>query len=65
MPAMADPVKKNRDFTDRSILAAVRLPDRLRALALKKAQEEDLTFSQLMRRALRRELECGQPQESQ
>lgn len=50
-------VKRNSDFTDESELAAVRLPKDLRARAQQQAKSEDLTFSQLMRRALRRELE--------
>jgi predicted HicB family RNase H-like nuclease len=37
-------------------LAAVRLPKKLRAAAKSKAKKEDITFSQLMRRALRKEL---------
>lgn len=37
-------------------LAAFRLPKELRTHAKRKAKSEDLTFSQLMRRALRREL---------
>ena len=37
-------------------LAAVRLPKKLRAAARQKAKKEDITFSQLMRRALRKEL---------
>jgi predicted HicB family RNase H-like nuclease len=37
-------------------LAAVRLPKKLRAAAKEKAKSEDITFSQLMRRALRKEL---------
>lgn len=61
MPAMADDVKPTREFTDRSVLAAVRLPDNLREQAFQRAKAEDLTFSQLMRRALRRELERFTP----
>jgi len=38
-------------------VAAFRLPKRLRSRAKAKAHAEDLTFSQLMRRAIRRELE--------
>ena len=38
-------------------IAAVRLPPDLRRRAKAKAQREDMTFSQLMRRALRRELD--------
>jgi hypothetical protein len=37
-------------------LAAFRLPEYLRQQARAKAQQEDITFSQLMRRAIRREL---------
>ena len=37
-------------------LAAFRLPRVLRAQAARKARAEDLTFSQLMRRAIRQEL---------
>jgi hypothetical protein len=49
-------MKKDRSFTDSSKITAVRLPDRLDAEAREKCRAEDLTFSQLMRRALRREL---------
>jgi hypothetical protein len=54
---MADDVKPSREFTDRSVLAAVRLPDALKDRATQHAKAEDITFSQLMRRALRREIE--------
>jgi hypothetical protein len=40
----------------RSVLASVRLPDWFREILLAKARREDLNFSQLVRRALRREL---------
>ncbi len=40
-------------------LAAFRMPPSLRDRARQKAEEEDLTFSQLMRRAIRRELESS------
>ena len=40
----------------RSVTASVRLPDWLREMLLAKARREDLNFSQLCRRALRREL---------
>jgi post-segregation antitoxin (ccd killing protein) len=49
--------RTNKEFTDSSSLTAVRLPRDLRAVAVAKAKSEDLNFSQLMRRALRRELE--------
>lgn len=39
-----------------SEVAAFRLPTELRARAKQKARAEDLTFSQLVRRALRREI---------
>jgi hypothetical protein len=48
--------KRAREFTDSSVVTAVRLPDELRVAARSKAKRDDLTFSQLMRRALRREL---------
>jgi hypothetical protein len=40
----------------RSVTTSVRLPDWLREMLLAKARREDLNFSQLVRRALRREL---------
>lgn len=49
-------MKRSTSFTDDSELAAVRLPKILRQKALTRAKAEDLTFSQLMRRALRRDL---------
>jgi hypothetical protein len=42
-------------------LAAFRLPSELREEAQTKAKKEDLTFSQLMRRAIRKELEQAAP----
>ena len=45
-----------RDFTKDSELVAVRLPKILRAKAHQHCKDEDLNFSQLMRRALKREL---------
>lgn len=49
-------VKKDRSFTDSSELTAFRAPKVLTTAARDKCKREDLTFSQLMRRALRREL---------
>lgn len=46
-----------------SEVAAFRLPTHLRKAARDKCQSEDLTFSQLMRRAIRREL-TTEPQPS-
>lgn len=49
-------MQSNHEFTDSSELVAVRLPKDLRAEARRRARSEDLNFSQLMRRALRRDL---------
>lgn len=49
-------MKRNTNFTDTSVVVAVRLPDHLRSQAKSRAANLDLTFSQLMRRAIRREL---------
>jgi hypothetical protein len=51
-----DKVKKDRSFTDSSVLTAARIPKSLDAEAREKCRAEDITFSQLMRKALRREL---------
>jgi hypothetical protein len=40
-------------------LAAFRMPKELRAKAKEKARRHDMTFSQLMRRALRNEIAGG------
>lgn len=47
---------RSKEFTETSELTAFRLPKDLSALAKQKAKSEDLTFSQLMRRAIKREL---------
>ncbi len=47
---------RDRSFTDGSKVEAVRLPLDLSASAKARAKSEDITFSQLMRRAIRREL---------
>jgi hypothetical protein len=44
------------DFTKDSELVAVRLPRILKEKARQRCMEEDFNFSQLMRRALKREL---------
>jgi hypothetical protein len=49
-------MKRDSDFTDDSKLVAVRLPKLLKARAKQHCQREDLTLSQLLRRAVRREL---------
>jgi hypothetical protein len=49
-------MKKDRSFTDSSVLTAVRVPKTLDQKAREKSKREDITFSQLMRRALRREV---------
>jgi hypothetical protein len=49
-------MKRNTEFTDDSKLVAVRLPKILKKAAHQSCREQDLTLSQLMRRALRREL---------
>jgi hypothetical protein len=41
---------------EETALAAFRLPKQLRSSARAKAQAEEITFSQLMRRALKKEL---------
>ena len=55
---MKTPTRKKRstDFTDRSVLAVFRVQEDIAEEAKAKALREDLTFSQLMRRAIRREL---------
>ena len=50
-------MKLPRNFTEESELVAVRLPKVLRADAKRFCKEEDMTMSQLMRRAVKRELE--------
>ena len=47
---------RDRQFTESSRLVAVRLPARLRDQARWRARALDLTFSQLMRRAIRKEI---------
>lgn len=45
-----------RNFTASSKIEAFRLPKQISEAARKKAAEEDITLSQLMRRAIKREL---------
>lgn len=52
-------MKKDKQFTETSQLTAVRLPNSVVSEAKQKCQREDINFSQLMRRALRRELGGG------
>lgn len=52
---------RDNTFTRESKLVAVRLPRSLREQARAKARSNDLTFSQLMRRAIRRELGLPMP----
>lgn len=54
-------MKRDSSFTSDSELTSVRLPKQLRAEAKLFGRENDLTFSQVMRRALKREL--GWPDE--
>jgi len=49
-------MKRTNDFTDDSKLVAVRLPKILKRQAQQYCRDEDLTISQLLRRAVRREL---------
>jgi hypothetical protein len=49
-------MKRPNDFTEDSKLVAVRLPKVLRTRAKEFCRREDLTLSQLLRRAVRREL---------
>lgn len=49
-------MKRSNEFTDDSKLVAVRLPKILKRQAQQYCREEDLTISQLLRRAVRREL---------
>lgn len=48
--------KKSNKFTRESVLVAVRLPADLKEAAQEFQHREDITFSQLMRRAVREEL---------
>ncbi|MEI6492051.1 MAG: ribbon-helix-helix protein, CopG family [Verrucomicrobiota bacterium] len=48
--------KRSTDFTDKSVLAVFRVQEDIATEAKEKARREDLSFSQLMRRAIRREL---------
>lgn len=50
-------MKRPNNFTEDSKLVAVRLPKVLRRRAEDYCQREDLTLSQLLRRAVRREIE--------
>ena len=49
-------MSRSNKFTEDSQLVAVRLPKNLRAEAKKYCAREDLTLSQLMRRAVKKEL---------
>ena len=49
-------MKRAKSFTDESKMEAFRLPMWMSEEARKKAHAEDLTFSQLVRRAIRNEL---------
>jgi predicted HicB family RNase H-like nuclease len=49
-------MKRDATFTKDSKVEAFRLPSEMHRLAKEKARQEDITFSQLMRRALRREI---------
>lgn len=51
--------KRSTNFTESSVLAVFRVQENLATLAKEKARQEDLTFSQLMRRAIRKELEIS------
>jgi len=48
--------KRSTEFTDKSVLAVFRVNEDIAVEAKEKAKAEDLTFSQFMRRAIRREL---------
>ena len=48
--------KRSTDFTDKSVLAVFRVQEDVAIEAKEEARREDLSFSQLMRRAIRREL---------
>lgn len=48
--------KRSTDFTEKSVLAVFRIQTDIAEEAKEKARSEDLTFSQLVRRAIRREL---------
>ena len=48
--------KRSTAFTDKSVLAVFRIQEDIAVEAKAKALREDLSFSQLMRRAIRREL---------
>lgn len=49
-------MKLTKKFTQESELVAVRLPKILKSKATRYCEREDLTFSQLMRRAIKREV---------
>lgn len=49
-------MKRDNEFTKASKIEAFRLPSWLSDEARRRARAEDLTFSQLVRRAIRREL---------
>ena len=49
-------MKHDKKFTEDSKIEAFRLPLRISEEARMRARAEDLTFSQLMRRAIRNEL---------
>ena len=52
-------MKRDDSFTKDSKLQAFRLPSALSVIARERARREDISFSQLMRRAIRRELGVG------
>lgn len=49
-------MKRDSEFTKDSELASVRLPKNLKTAAKKYGRENDISFSHIMRRALRKEL---------
>ena len=49
-------MKLSNNFTEESELVAVRLPKVLKRKAAQYCEREDLNFSQLMRRAIKREV---------
>lgn len=55
-------MKRDKPAASQSTIEAFRLPRPLSKAARQKAKSEDITFSQLMRRAIRRELGITEPQ---
>jgi hypothetical protein len=49
---------ENTGSGEETIVSAFRMPKNLRKEAQQKCESEDMTFSQLMRRALRKEIGC-------